>query len=325
MATLRQRNHKWEVQIRRKGSLPHSKTFTYKQDACRWARAQERLLDLGHTLPPPLTSQTLGDLLTRYATEITPQKKGAAVEQRRIARLLQDPIHRYPVASITRTVITEFRDRRLMDGPIACRHDLAILQHCFNIARHEWDYVVPDNPVQGLRKPPPSRPRSRRLHPGEYQQLYQTSMSMRCPYLWPIIELALETAMRKGEILSVKWEHVYWNKRMLYLPDSKNGEDRWIPLSPKAYTLCRTLPQTSPFLFTVSSNALRLSWDRLVLKADITGLRFHDLRHEAISRMVEKGLSVFQVSLITGHKNMAMVRRYAHLKPAIKPSLIGHK
>jgi Site-specific recombinase XerC len=148
---------------------------------------------------------------------------------------------------------------------------------------------------------------------------------MRCPYLWPIIELALETAMRKGEILSVKWEHVYWNKRMLYLPDSKNGEDRWIPLTASALTVCEQLPKTGTYLFTTSSNAVRLSWDRLIAKAKIQGLRFHDLRHEAISRMVEKGLSVFQVSLITGHKNMAMVRRYAHLKPPEKPSLIGHK
>ena len=112
---------------------------------------------------------------------------------------------------------------------------------------------------------------------------------------------------------------------MLYLPDSKNGEDRWVPLTPKAKNVFLHLPQSSSQVFTISSNALRLSWDRLVRRAQIQGLRFHDLRHEATSRMVENGMSVFQVSLITGHKSMTMVRRYAHLKQAVNPALTGHK
>ena len=148
---------------------------------------------------------------------------------------------------------------------------------------------------------------------------------MRGKYLWPCIVLALETAMRKGELLSLQWQHVYWEKGLVYLPDTKNGEDRWIPLSPKAKEILQTLPQDTATVFTASSTALRLSWNRLMQRTQIRGLRFHDLRHEATSRMVENGLSVFQVSLITGHKSMAMVRRYAHLKQAVNPALIGHK
>ena len=95
MATIRKRQNKWEAQIRKKGYLPHSKTFLYKNDAQLWARSRERSMDLGEHLPPPPSHQTLGDLLTRYAEEITPCKKGAATEHRRINRLLHDPIHHH--------------------------------------------------------------------------------------------------------------------------------------------------------------------------------------------------------------------------------------
>jgi len=325
MATLRKRLDKWEAQVRKKGYLPHSKSFVHKRDALLWARSLERSMDLGDHLPPRLSTQTLGDVLLRYAKEITPLKKGAFQEQNRINRLLTDPLHKYPIKELTSEVMAQFRDRRLKDGPGACRHDLAIVQHCLNVAIREWSLPLKVNPVMGIRKPPPSRPRTRRLYPGEYEQLHQGTLNMRGKYLWPCIVLALETAMRKGELLSLKWQHVYWEKGLVYLPDTKNGEDRWIPLSPKAQEILQTLPQDTTTVFTASSTALRLSWDRLMQRTQIRGLRFHDLRHEATSRMVENGLSVFQVSLITGHKSMAMVRRYAHLKQAVNPALIGHK
>ncbi len=117
--------------------------------------------------------------------------------------------------------MAQFRDRRLQDGPGACRHDLAIVQHCLNVAIREWSLPLKVNPVLGIRKPPPSRPRTRRLYPGEYEQLHQGTLTMRGKYLWPCIVLALETAMRKGELLSLQWQHVYWEKGLVYLPDSE--------------------------------------------------------------------------------------------------------
>ena len=123
-----------------------------------------------------------------------------------------------------------------------------------------------------------------------------------------IIEIALETGMRRGEILNIKKEHV--KNQTLFIPLAKNGHQRTIPLSKRAYHILKNydLP------FRMSGNAVRLAWERLKNKGNIKDLHFHDLRHEAISRLFEKGLSIPEVSLISGHKDVRMLFRYTHLK-----------
>ena len=98
------------------------------------------------------------------------------------------------------------------------------------------------------------------------------------------------------------------------MPDTKNGSSRTVPLSPKALAVIDNLNKNQAKLFPTSDNAIRLSWDKLKKRANLEGLRFHDLRHEAISRFFEKGLSIAEVALISGHKDPRMLMRYTHLK-----------
>ena len=136
------------------------------------------------------------------------------------------------------------------------------------------------------------------------------------PCVWPIIVFAIETGMRRGEILGLRWEHVDLDRRIGYLPLTENGTSREVPLSTKAAQVLAAQQQRndtrSPF--PVTSNGFRLAWERLRRRAGLSDLRFHDLRHEAISRFFELGLNIPEVAVISGHKDPRMLFRYTHLR-----------
>ena len=132
-------------------------------------------------------------------------------------------------------------------------------------------------------------------------------------YLRPIVLLAVETAMRRGELLSLTWSNLDLDEQLAYLPETKNGEKRTVPLSPVAQDILNSLPRSAQKVFPTSANAVRLAWERVKRRARIADLRFHDLRHEAISRLFEAGLSLPEVALISGHKDPRMLLRYTHL------------
>ena len=172
------------------------------------------------------------------------------------------------------------------------------------------------NPVDQIKKPPSLRPRERRLNDGEYKRLEEASMLTQNPHVWPVVIFAIETGMRRSEILGLTWDNISLERQLAYLPLTKNGTSREVPLSTKAADVLRGQwsrhNTTTPF--PVNANAFRLAWERLRKRANLCDLRFHDLRHEAISRFFELGLSIPEVALISGHKDAKMLFRYTHLK-----------
>jgi integrase len=134
---------------------------------------------------------------------------------------------------------------------------------------------------------------------------------------------ALATGMRRGEVLSLTWVNVDFENRVAFLPMTKNGEPRRVPLSTEAIETLQSVRESvresvlreKGQIFPISAKALRLAWERAKRRVGVENLRFHDLRHEAISRFFELGLSVPEVSLISGHKDARMLFRYTHLKP----------
>jgi integrase len=122
--------------------------------------------------------------------------------------------------------------------------------------------------------------------------------------------------MRRGEILNMHWRDVSYEKRTLRVPITKNGHARTIPLSSRALALLRTLSDARTLgterILPVTENAAKMAWKRLAKRARLEDLRFHDLRHEAISRFFEKGLNVPEVALISGHRDPRMLFRYTH-------------
>ena len=126
------------------------------------------------------------------------------------------------------------------------------------------------------------------------------------------IALAIETGLRRGEMLALRWTAVLLPERSLTVAYFKNGSARTIPLTRHAVEVLAKLPRTSPMVFPMSPNALRLAWERIRRRAGCPDLHFHDLRHEAISRFFEMGLTTPEVASISGHRDIRMLMRYAH-------------
>jgi len=312
MGSIRKRNDKFQAQVRREGVSPVSKTFSVKKDAIVWVRGLEARIDAGETHVVAPKAITLGDLLKKYSEEITPLKKGRDPELRRLKRLLRDTISSTPLSKLNGPRLVTFRDRRIGDGIRAAQYDLVLIRHCLNIARKEWGVSLPSNPVNDIRVPNGIRHRERRLEKGEYEKLKVAAKSCRNLLLWPVIEFALATAMRRSEILSLEWSHIDLGAGIATLPNTKNGKQRRVPLSPSALEILKQLPHEADQPFTTTDYAIRQGWDRLVRRAGIKNLKFHDLRHEAISRFFEHGLNLPEVSLISGHRDPRMLFRYTH-------------
>lgn len=318
MATLRKRGNKWHVQVRRAGQPSQTQSFTTKADARAWANAMEVRAEQAQ-LPPSgrqLSRTTFGNLLQQYAASITPRKRSAEIEQYRIGVMLRDPIAKRSLDYLTPSAIAAYRDRRAsVVGPQAVVHDLNLIGHVLRIAATEWDIPLTRNPAAEVIKPRLPSGRERRVTDHELDLLRMHATPHEQAMLIPLVELALQTAMRRGELLGIEWRHVDLSKRLLTIPQAKNGCPRTIPLTSVAQGLLSALHSTETLgPFTLSPNATKLAWARLTKRSGLTDLHFHDLRHEAISRFFERGLSVPEVALISGHRDYRMLFRYTHLK-----------
>lgn len=318
MATIRKRGRSWQAQVRRQGHPPITKSFQQKSDAELWAKQLEVDLERGDAgiIVQKQTSTPLSDLLFRYQKEITPKKRGADAEKYRLKTLLQHEIARIPVRKLTASAVARYRDQRLqVVSSSSVRRELVILRHCLEVARKEWDAPLKENPVHNIQVPSDGMARERRLDEHELEALLAAADRCRNPYVKPVVQFALETGMRRGEILGLVWANIDLKARTAAIHQTKNGHARTVPLSVAAVAILKAFNHRSGVVFPISANALRLSWERVKERAQLRDLRFHDLRHEAVSRFFEIGLSVPEVALISGHRDPRMLFRYTHPKP----------
>lgn len=327
MASIRRRNDKWQAQVRRNGHPPRTKSFLSRVDALRWVRQTEQDLDRS-ALAGDLSSlerTTVADLLRRYVRDVTPGKRGHASEAKRIEVFLRCSWADLTLARITPQAFTLHRDKRLREveaGTVI--RELGLLRTVFEIARREWDIPLQENPVANVRKPKAAAGRNRRLRADELTALLAACAEGRTDWLEPGIRLAIETGMRRGEILNMRRADLDLDNGLLTIPETKTDIPRTIPLSDSAALILRRLQENAAGaevrLFPITANAFRLAWERCKRRASktkpgIIDLRFHDLRHEAVSRFFELGLNVPEVAAISGHKDPRMLFRYTHLKP----------
>ena len=210
MATYRKRNGKWQAIVRHKDIGTRARSFHTKQAAIKWAVGEERKLTEGVMGVLKPSDATLGQLLQRYVAEVLPAKRGAATEGQRLQRLIRDPVSSLKVSQLTSQAVATFRDRRLLDGRRTCHYDLILIRHCLKIAMNEWGLMLSSNPVDRVKMPPSSPARNRRLEDGEFDRLEEAARQTKNPHIWPVIVFAIETGMRRGEILGFRWEHVDW-------------------------------------------------------------------------------------------------------------------
>lgn len=322
MASIYKRGRFWRVQIRRAGYPTLSATFDTKAEANLWAAREEKRL--AEQTPAQVVKRIqdqgflLSGALDRYETEVLPGKKPTT--QRRdqgIIKMLKADLGEMALAKIDGPLLSGMiRQWQQRLGANSIRLYLALLSHLFNVARKEWGMTDLVNPVELVRKPKLPQGRDRRLAGDEEARLLSACAEMN-PELADIVAFAIETAMRQGEILGLEWRHVNWLDHTVYLPDTKNGTARLVPLSVRAEeALQRQQARGSGKdgkVWKYTNDGMRASYFKALKKAGIEGLTFHDLRHEATSRLCERGLPIMTVQAITGHKSTQMLKRYTHI------------
>lgn len=269
------------------------------------------------------------ELLGRYEREVAAAMKSASVMHYHLARFTEDLGH-LRVSGMTPAELTLWRDARLQSvksGTV--RRELQTLGSVMTWARKDLLIPMPENPLSAIRLPLAGKARDRRLEGDEEVRLLAAlqdhSAPLQCgkragnyrvgtrnPWIKPLIELAIETAMRLGELLALQWENVNLKSQTAYLPDTKNGDSRTVPLSVRALALLKSLPsigRDGP-VFPVSAQAVKLAWKRATKRAGIEDLRIHDQRHEATSRLAEKLPNLIELAAVTGHKDLQMLKRY---------------
>ncbi|MEA1675247.1 site-specific integrase [Nitrospirillum sp. BR 11163] len=266
--------------------------------------------------PTPLTTVTFGMLMRRYCEEITPAKRGAPQEAARLKALEATALGKLTLVKLSHIDIRNYVEgRQKAVSASTINRELNILSHVLEVARRDWDHPIAENPVALIRRPKVADARTRRLAgAGEAKRLEDAFAGCRNPLIPQVIRFAMETGMRRSEILAIRWEHV--QGRTLHIPVTKTGMPRTIPLSAGALRILNALKANGgPGPFPLSANAVRLAWERVRKRARVKDLRFHDLRHEAISRFFEKGLTMPEVAAISGHRDPRMLLRYTHLRP----------
>jgi len=314
MSAVRKHRNKWQARVRRKGHPIVCKSFTQKADALAWAREQEIALDKGRLISPTaLTPLCLSDAIERYKNEVTATKRGGRSEAYRLGNLKRHLIAAKDMRHICSRSLADYRDERLKRvSPASVRKELYLLSSIFKTAEREWGLEGLKNPLERVSIPSGTTNRGGRLDADTMKLLLKELET--CPHtlLPSIVIVALETGMRRGEILSLTWHDIDFDRRLAYLPQTKNGEARYLPLTERAFTTIKNLARDEEKVFPISANAVRLAWERFKKSAGIGHVRFHDLRHEAISTMFEKGLTIPEVASISGHKTPSMLFRYAH-------------
>ena len=341
MATFRERGkYSHEAQIRRKGHPTLTKTFTYRKDAEAWARMVESEIERGVFISRSAAeSTTLKEALERYEKEITANKRGADKEAYILKRFAAAKLGQRALATIRSLDVAKWRDDRLksVSAATVCR-ELVVLGHLFTVARKDWGMESLVNPVEGTTKPKQPRGRDRRISDAELEAIIAASESAELP---AIIRLAVETGMRRGEIVGLEWQDIDLDRQVAHLSETKNGESRDVPLSriavetlkslipanrnessePLAGVVFQSRPNTVTQAFIRAVKRARRDYEDECKKSGQTpnpgylvGIRLHDGRHEGTSRFFEKGLNVMEAATITGHKDLRMLKRYTHLR-----------
>ncbi|HMM37520.1 MAG TPA: site-specific integrase [Desulfovibrio sp.] len=329
MATFQKRaNGKWQVKIRRDGQPSVSKTFTTKSDAEKWARAQEREMDRGAFLPTDAAERTsVAAALDRYQKEAFPRlARGGNSLTGNLARL-RSGLGALSLLALDSSHVAAYRDKVLKSGlsPQTVRHDLGLLHRVLKHCTIDWGISLPRGlPV--VRMPSMPRSRDRRLERGEEEKLHKAATAYGGD-MADIITFALETAMRRTELARMRWEHVDLKNRVALLPETKNGDPREVPLSPKALAILKTRRHDlgPVWRYFSNPNAITQAFIRICQRGGLPDLRYHDLRHEATSRLFEKGLNMMEVAAITGHKTLDMLKRYTHLRASDLASRLAKK
>lgn len=315
MASFRQRGDAWRAEISVNGTR-ESATFDTKAQARAWASKRET--ELRELSRGKLPDYTLKNAIERYMTEVSPKKKGCDFELKRFTAFLRD----YPklcnkqIAKITTDDLVYWRDDRLKQVQVATvRREGNLLSAVFTVARREWKWLH-ESPMADLRMPPPPAHRDRRISDDEIERLclaadwHESQPINSTQQIIVAFLIAIETAMRAGEIRGLTWNRVFLKERYVTLEETKNGTKRHVPLSRRAVELFGYMKGLDDKrVITVNDSSFDTLWRKLRDRCEIDDLHFHDSRHEACTRLARK-LEVLDLARMIGHKDLRSLMVY---------------
>ena len=241
--------------------------------------------------------------------------KGATDDTIRLKAICRRPICRNSIASLSPAKIAAYRDLRLKEvAPGTVVRELAYLSSIINHGRREWG-IHANNPVALVRKPTQPKGRERVLSLVERERLLVELQptGRRNTWMPTVVILALETAMRRSELLALRWGNINLERRTATLQMTKNGESRIVPLSTTAIQTLTSMPKSvCGAVFPITSCALAANFNNAVERAKLPDLHFHDLRHTAITNMANKLPNLIELAAVSGHKSLKMLQRYYH-------------
>ena len=312
MATFVTAGKKTKAIIHKQGHRTLCKTFIKKTDAAVWARKVESEIERGLFEDTAKAKTTCFKLvLDEYYQSCAQRQLKALKFVRSHSRTITAHLGSNMIADINSELLASYRDTRLQRvRPATVKHELGIIMRALKFAVNEKGIYLPSFPK--ITFPQVRNARNRRVSDDEIERL---TSHISNPEVNLLIKLALETGMRRGELLNIHWQDINWSAKTLIIPTTKNGESREIPLTSKAMkALVMVSKRDIGALFAIKPDSLSQAFNRACKKLNISDLRFHDLRHEATTRLFELGLNVIEVSTITGHKDLTMLNRYTHLK-----------
>ena len=317
MATISQRaSGRWQAKVRRHGQASLSRTFRTRTDAEAWARKLESEQERGVWRDSSAAERsTLREALDRYEREVTPRKRGAVQEASVLAALRAERIVSLSLARIGSHDVAAMIEgwERAGYKPASISRRIAVLRHVFSTAAKKWGMPGLANPVRDVELQPISNARDRRVSAEEVEAICTATGSAE---LSAFVRLAVETAMRRGELCALRWEHVNLTAHTAHLPHTKNGHARDVPLSLRAVDVLRKLPRRlDGRVFGLRPDSVTQAFERAAQRAGIENVRLHDLRHEATSRLADV-LQAHELAKVTGHRDMRMVLRYYHPRAA---------
>lgn len=312
MATFRKRSGGWRAEVVKRG-VRDSQTFPTKAQAQAWATQREAEILAGVAGHIAGVSSSLSDALKRYKLEVSPTKAGQRWEEIRLDKLDKElPFSGECLGDVTADQIAEWRDARLkVVAAPSVRREMTLLSSVFEVAKREWRWCQA-NPVRDVKRPSNGRPRDRRVSPDEERKLLErlgyvegeppVTLQQELAYAFLI---AIETAMRQGEILGLTKATTYLGQRYVHLDATKNGDSRDVPLSLRAVELLRLLVAAAvdrQELFRLKSASADAMFRKVRNDLGIEDLHFHDTRHEATTRLARK-LDVLDLARMTGHRD----------------------
>jgi len=326
MATIsfQEGSKRWQAKIRIKGRKQQSKTFRLRSDAVAWARQAEDEIARGAYVSTSLAERTIfSEIVHRFVSEHAPLNYRVRSDGKEAWRFqckhLTKALGQYSMAALTPPVIKKYMNDRLkMVSGATVRKEINLLSKIIKVAAQDFEVALPGgNPVANVRKPSEGKSRSRRLSHDEWLALERECRASRNPWLWSGVQLAVETGMRQGELLQLCWTMIDRKRSLAFLLDPekiKTGEPRSVPLSPAAFAVLDSLPPSDGAVLPVERMTLYHAFKAACKRAGVEDFTWHDLRHEALSRLAERGdFSILDIASVSGHKTLQMLKRYTHL------------